>query len=207
MLGAIARVLRDSNRIDDIHLVADITGRDRFDALLVRVRARAEGAALLAERPTLGPADIDLSRLRQLPADTLGGAFARHLDRHDLELYEGPPSPTWLTDPDARYLVHRYRQMHDIWHVLLGLGTEGHEEVLVHAFTYGHLRLPNSALIVLLGSLKHLVLERRWTTLRRDLWRAYRRGRQAVDLLQVRWEARWADPLDQVRRDVRVAAL
>ena len=207
VLGAIGRVLRDSTRIDDIHLVADITGRDRFEKLLEAIRARPDGADLLARRPTLGPDDVDLPTLRRLSPDTLGGAFARHLDRHGLELYEGPPSDRYLTDPDARYLVHRYRQMHDIWHVLLGLGTEGHEEVLVHAFTLGHLRLPNSALIVLFGSLKHMVLEGRWHALTHDLWGGYRRGREAGDLLAVRWETRWADPIDEVRRDVGVRAL
>jgi ubiquinone biosynthesis protein COQ4 len=139
VLGAIGRVLRDSNRIDDIHLVADITGRTRFQRLLARVRSTPQGQRLLRQRPTLGPDDIDLDALRALGPDPLGGAFARHLQAHRLELYEGPPSSKYLPDPDVRYLVHRYRQLHDIWHVLLGLGTAGHEEVLVHAFTLGHL--------------------------------------------------------------------
>lgn len=207
VLGAFVRVLRDSNRIDDIHLVADITGRGRFERVLTELRRREEGRELLCDRPTLGSGDIDLEAMRALRPATLGGALARHLDAHRLELYDGPPSSVHLRDADVRYLVHRYRQLHDIWHVLLGLGTAGHEEVLVHAFTLGHLRLPNSALIVVFGGLEHMLFERRWQALRRDLWRAYERGRHASDLLTFPWPESWALPLDEVRRRVNVAAL
>lgn len=197
--GATARVLRDSNRLADIHLVADITGRDRFTELLADARGEGE-PEVMRSRPEIDNDEVDFDALRKLPPETLGGAYVRHLDRNQLEVYTDPTSDRFIHDPDVRYLIHRYRQTHDIWHVLVGLGTAGHEEVLLHGFIYGQLRLPNSALIIALGGLKHLVLEQRWQALRHGLRDAYRSGRAASPLLMVRWEDHWTDKLEDVRR-------
>lgn len=203
--GATVRVLRDSNRLADIHLVADITSRDRFAALLARERGRGEEPEVMQARPEIDEAYVDFEALRRLGPSTLGGAYVRHLDDNRLEVYTDPTSDRFVDDPDVRYLIHRYRQTHDVWHVLVGLGTQGHEEVLVHAFTFGLLGLPVSALIVVFGTLKHIVLERRWRTLRKGLWAAYRSGRDAAPLLMVQWERHWAEPLPDVRARYGIA--
>jgi len=197
--GATARVLRDSSRLADIHIVADIIGRDRFTELLADARASGE-PDVMRTRPEIDDREVDFDGLRRLPSDTLGGAYVRHLDRNRLTVYTDPTSDRFIDDPDVRYLIHRYRQTHDIWHVLVGLGTQGHEEVLLHAFIFGLLRLPNSAMIVALGGLKHLLLERRWDALRHTLRDAYRSGKAASPLLMVRWEDHWATSLEDVRK-------
>lgn len=201
---ATIRVLRNSNRTTDIHRVAEITSRDRFAALLTEARAGGQVPAMLQERPVLAPGSVDLSALRQLPATTLGGAYVRHLDAHGLEMYVDPTPADHVPDPDVRYLIHRYRQVHDIWHVLLGLGTRGHEEVLVHAFVLGHLGLPVSAMVVFFGTLKHVVMERRWSVLRHELLAAFASGREASPLLMVCWEQQWSRPLAEIRRHYRI---
>ncbi len=206
VLGATGRVLRDSDRIDDIHLVADITSRERFRTLLAR-SATSPRADILVRQPEINDDTVDFGHLAALPADTLGGAFARHLQRHALEIYTKPTSDRFIDDPDIRYLVHRYRQTHDIWHVLVGLGTQGHEEVLLHGFIYGQLRLPVSALILLFGTAKHIIAERRWGALRHGLRAAYRSGRAASPLLLVEWESRWEQPLPELRQELGIVPL
>jgi ubiquinone biosynthesis protein Coq4 len=91
-----------------------------------------------------------------------------------------------------------------VWHTLLELGTQGHEEVIIHAFSWGQLRLPVSAMVVFFGAFKHIVLERRWQALRHGLLEAYRIGRDAAPLLSVYWERIWAEPIDQVRERYHV---
>ncbi|MBL4684453.1 MAG: hypothetical protein JKY37_07680 [Nannocystaceae bacterium] len=199
VIGATVRVLKDSNRLKDIHVVADITSRERFAAALRTEHARGNGE-LLDRKPEINKSTVDFEALGRLPADTLGGAFVRHLERHRLDIFVDPTSDEFVHDADVRYLIHRYRQTHDIWHVLMGLGVEGHEEVLVHAFTLGLLGLPVSAMIVVFGGIKHIVLERRWTTLRHGVAEAFRSGRRAKPLLTVEWEHLWDRPLDDVRR-------
>ena len=196
--GCTVRVLRDSNRTLDIITAEEISAQTQLRALLGSglFDVDDEARALYRDRPML--VDTDLAALRARPGTTLGGAFARFLDRNRLD-YQLTRQPTPYTrDPDAAWLLHRLRQSHDLWHVLVGLGVRGHEEVLIHAFSLGQTGMPSSILIAALGGVKHLLLERRW----RDLFglrRAYRIGQGARPLLGVYWERHWDETVEAVR--------
>jgi ubiquinone biosynthesis protein COQ4 len=204
---ATVRVLGDSTKTHEIHRVEEITGRPRYRALLRRLADTPEGQRLLAERPELSTDRVDYDRLRHLPATTLGGAYARHLDDNGITADYQAAATRHVDDPDMAYLMRRFRQTHDVWHALLGIGITGHEEVLIQWFSYGQLRLPVSAMIMLFGSLKHLVLERRWAALRRSTFEAYRAGRDAAPLLPVVWEDLWDQPLARVRESYGIRPL
>jgi len=204
---AVVRVLSDSERTEEVHLVEEVTGRPAYRRLLERVRGTIEGARLLHERPELSSRFVDYDALRALPATTLGGAYVRHLDRNHITAdFQAAPT-RHVADPDMAYFMRRFRQTHDVWHALLGLGIHGHEEVVIHAFSYGQLRLPVSAMVVFFGSLKHIVGERRWGALRHSLGEAYRCGRNASPLLVVTWEDHWTERLDDVRARYGVHSL
>lgn len=197
------RVLRNSSRTLDIVTVEEITAQAQLAHLLERgTFATDEGRALLADRPHLADADCDA--LRALEDGSLGREWIRFCDRHRLSLALTKQPTPYTRDDDAAYVLHRIRQSHDLWHVLLGVGVRGHEEVLVHAFSLAQTGLPSSVAIVLLGALKHMVLERRWPVLTRDLYGAYRRGARAAPLLAVYWERHLARPLSDVRAELAV---
>ncbi|HTM23484.1 MAG TPA: Coq4 family protein [Kofleriaceae bacterium] len=196
---ATARVLADSTRTEEIHLVEEITGRPAYRRYLARMAADPQVAELLIERPELRSDQVDYDRLRALAPTTLGGAYVRHLDGNGITAdYQAAPT-RYVDDDDMSYLMRRFRQTHDVWHALLGLGIAGHEEVIIHSFSWGQLRLPVSAMVVFFGTLKHIVLERRWAALRHSLGEAYRIGRDAAPLLGVHWESMWERELDDVR--------
>lgn len=196
---AIVRVLGDSTKTHEIHRVEEITGRPRYRALVEEFARMPEGRRLMTERPELSTARVDYDHLRALPAEAFGGAYVRHLDTNGLTADYQAAATRHVDDPDIAYLMRRFRQTHDVWHALLGLGITGHEEVLTHWFTYGQLRLPVSAMIMALGTMKHVVLERRWGALRHSLLEAYRAGRDAEPLMPVYWEDLWEHPLDEIR--------
>jgi ubiquinone biosynthesis protein COQ4 len=204
---AVVRVLGDSTKTHEIHRVEEITGRPRYRKLLAELAATPEGQRLLRDRPELSTERVDYDRLRTLPASTLGGAYVRHLDHNKLAADYQAAATRHIDDPDMAYLMRRFRQTHDVWHALLHVGVTGHEEVAIHWFTYGQLRLPVSAMIMVLGTLKHFVLERRWGALRHSLVEAYRAGRDAEPLLGVYWEDLWDAPLERVRERYRVHPL
>ncbi len=207
VVGCAARVLRDSERTEDIIVAEELIAQSRL-----RQMARdnifshtEEGRAMYRDRPML--VDTNLDELRELDAETLGGAFVRFLDRNKLD-YEITRIPTPYTDgEDEQYLLSRLRQSHDLWHTLIGVGTRGHEEVLVHAFSLGQTQLASSALIVFLGGIKHMVLERRWKVLHPGIKRAFVSGKRSAPLLPVYWERYWAEPLASVRERYNIAAL
>ena len=192
---SVVRVLADSTKTHEIHRVEEITGRPRYRHVL----AELAGTEIMHERPELSTDHVDYDALRRLPASTLGGAYVRHLDRNKITADYQAAATRHVEDPDMAYLMRRFRQTHDVWHALLGLGIAGHEEVIIHWFSWGQLRLPVSALIMVFGTMKHLVLERRWGALRHSALEAYRTGRDATPLLGVYWEHMWADPIEDVR--------
>ena len=198
-LRAIGIVLADSNRTEQIHLVEETTGKERFQKALHELFDSDEGRALLRDKPELNSEQVDYAKLRALPEGTLGRAYVDHLDQHGLTADSQAAQTTQVEDPTLAYLVRRFRQTHDVWHVLTGLGVAGHEEVIIHAFSFGQLRLPVSALVLFFGTLKHIVLEGRKEALRHALWEAFDHGRHAMPLLPVYWEKMWEDPLDKVR--------
>jgi len=196
---AVVRVLGDSTKTHEIHRVEEITGRPRLRGVLAELRQTVEGQRLLDERPELSSELVDYDHLRTLPEDTLGGAYVRHLDDNGLSADYQAAATRHVDDPDLAYVMRRFRQTHDVWHALLGIGITGHEEVLAHWFSYGQLRLPVSAMIMVLGTMKHIVLEKRWGALRHSALEAYRSGRDAAPLIGVQWEDLWGEPLDRVR--------
>lgn len=203
---AISRILLDSEATGEVVVAEEITAQRQLRFWIESgIFEHGDGASLLRDRPEIAETDVDF--LRSLPAGTLGRSFADFLDREGISL-EGLAQPTPFTEDElASYLMRRIRQSHDIWHVLLGVGTEGHEEVLVHCFSIAQTGFPNSTMIIGLGALKHFVLERRWSGLSSDLYRAWQRGHDADPLLTVRWEDRWEQPLTQVRADLHLEPL
>lgn len=199
-LRSLIRVLADSTRTADIHTVEEVTGRAIYARLVAAYRQTPEGRALLDARPELRNDQVDFEALRRLPAGTLGAAYVAHLDRNGITADLQALPTTHVDDPDVAYLMRRFRQTHDVWHALIGLDIAPHEEVIIHAFSWGQLRLPVSALVVFFGTIKHVVLERRWKVLRRGLREAYDLGRNAPPLLPVHWEAHWEEPLEVVRQ-------
>lgn len=204
---AAVRVLGDSTKTHEIHRVEEITGRPRYRRILAELSSSEADRELLRDRPELSSDRVDFAALRALPATTLGGAYVRHLDGNQLSADYQAAATRYVDDPDLAYLMRRFRQTHDVWHALLGVGVTGHEEVLVHWFSWGQLRLPVSALIMVFGTLKHMVLERRWGALRHSALEAYRTGRDAAPLLGVYWEKLWDQPLDEVRASLGVRPL
>ena len=94
-----------------------------------------------------------------------------------------------------------------MWHVLTGLGVQGHEEILLHAFSLAQTGLPSSVVLMLFGSLKHMVFEGRFRTFARGLLEAHRYGRECAPLLTVPWEAYFEEPLVQLRERFGIRTL
>jgi ubiquinone biosynthesis protein COQ4 len=201
---AVVRTMRDSEQTQEIHKTEELTGRGRFAQIRRADFGGDEGRDLLRDRPELCSDQVDYDWLKGLPDDTLGKAYSDHLVHNGLSADYQAAETRYIDDPEMAYLMRRFRQTHDVWHALTGLGTTGHEETLIHAFSWGQLRLPVSAMVIVGGTLKHIVGEGRWRALRYALIEAYQNGRDAAPLLTVYWERMWEKPLADVRRAYRV---
>lgn len=181
----------------DLAAIQDSMDGWAFEQVAARMRTDPDGARLLTERPEIDVSTVEA--LGALPEGTLGHAFWYHLASNDiLEMPDlGTPVVCW--DDETEYAKARYRQTHDIRHVLLGLGIEGYEEILLQTFQFAQQPQILSGGIVLLGGLKHALIDGKWRPLLTLMPRAWRLGKRAVFLSNVRFESMWHLPLDEVR--------
>jgi ubiquinone biosynthesis protein COQ4 len=143
---ALFRTLKDSSRTDEIVVAEEILAQAQLKYWVTSGLFDSDEAGdLLADRADFR--DELLDTLRGLSSGSLGFEFARFLDANALSL-DALRQPTPYTSGDAEsYLMSRLRQCHDLWHTLVGVGTEGHEEVLVHCFSIAQTGLPYSTVI------------------------------------------------------------
>jgi ubiquinone biosynthesis protein COQ4 len=193
---ALSRLLRDPDDTAQVLILGLALNAVRLPQLLMRLLAAEGGLRLLADAPVIDSRTVDFERLRALPADTLGGAYARYLDDNGLDpdLFQPPPGLPEV----ARTLATRIRQTHDVWHVLTGYAPDVPGELALQGFTFAQLRMPSSFLIATLGTAIKAPAEMR------RVWDGYRRGRDAAFLPPVRFEAHWERPLDALRVELGI---
>lgn len=173
-----------------LHLAMD---HETYTRLADRLRQTEDGRRLLEQRPSL-PGGRTLEELEAMPEGTLGHAWARYykdLGIHPLD-YHFP-----VVD-DADYLTKRYRETHDIHHVLTGYDIDHLGEIELQAFYLGNLGLKNAGLIVstwVVGQFFELPLREVPQSTRR-VFAAYRRGRAAPIILGAWFEEAWEQPVE-----------
>jgi ubiquinone biosynthesis protein COQ4 len=200
-LRALARLMRDPDDTHQVFLIGLLVNKESYPRFLARLTSDEEGARLLRERPAIDSAHVDFDALRALPDGTLGREYVRYLDERGLDpdLFQAPPG---LPEVPG-YIAQRMRQVHDVWHVLTGYDTDVPGEVALQAFTWAQTRMTSSAMIAISGA---VVFWPRWPKIMSMAVRGYRRGRGARFLPPVAIESYWERPVEEVRRELSIAA-
>ncbi|CAM9391692.1 unnamed protein product [Chrysoparadoxa australica] len=199
VVSAVGGVL-DPERGDLIASLGEVTGLRSLKRLHHTMLMSEEGRLLLKDRPVINKEAVEAAGLGSLPEHTLGGAYSRFMSAHGFS----PDSRTavrFVDDPTLAYVMLRYRQVHDIWHVLSGMPPTVEGEIALKWFEMVHAGLPVAALSALGGPLG-LDREGRARLASHLPW-ALRAGRRAVPLLGVHYETRWQMPLEAVRNELR----
>jgi len=196
---ALRDLLDDPEDTSRVFVLGLLVSRRSYPHFLARLTLDDRGARLLREQPSIDSQSVDFAALRALPATTLGGAYARHLEERalDPDVFQAPPG---LPEVPA-YVAKRMRQVHDLWHVLTGYDTDVRGEVALQAFTFGQTGTPSALLIALGALLRFGRQERGMLPLAVD---GFRRGRSAAFLPPVWLEEMWERPLDEVRRELGI---
>lgn len=105
----------------------------------------------------------------------------------------------YIQDPELAYIMQRYRESHDFYHVLLGFGVSLPAELVVKWFELSNFNLPVAALSSVFGPLR---IEDSGE--RRRLWKTYgpwalRAGGKAECLIGVEWEKEWETDIEELR--------
>ena len=202
-LRSLGRILEDPTRTDEVLEFSATVNAGSGRARVERFFTEPGGAALYAERRAINTRTVDLAALAALPPGTLGHAYAQFLSVRGLspDVFDAPIA---VSDERVAYVAQRFRQTHDLWHVVTGLDTDAASEVVLQAFTYGQTGAPSTGILATLGTLRAVTLGQR---IGRATLAAYRAGRRARYLGAFAWEDHWATPLAEVRARLGVAVL
>ena len=140
---------------------------------------------------------IDLTELSKLPADSLGGAYARHMIKLGLD-------PNAFSFPEDDWLEQRTSVGHDIFHIIAGYDASPVGEFGVAAFTLMQYR---DLLNVFVLSFVPLSLTNpRWTIpLLQAIVRGMRMGQVSKPVVAYPVEDHWDKPLSLVRRELGIS--
>lgn len=190
--------------IEDVNGLQDLIDRRAYERMGKSMDASQPGHELMEQHASIfGEGGLD--KLRALPESTVGGAFARFMDGYGLDPNIAEAS-RYPASEAAEYAKARQRETHDVVHVLLELGITPREEVVVQAFNLGQHPRWVSGMIVVGGLLRH-GRSAGEAAIAPQIWRAFRNGRQARDLLSVPWERLWEMDLAALRGDLGLASL
>ena len=108
---------------------------------------------------------------------------------------------------DAQHPViwysRRIRDVHDVWHVLTGYGTDALGEACVVSFSYAQTRNLGFAFIGW-GAAREVQREAPSVPARRAVWQAYRNGKAARWLPALDYEALFEQPLEAARARLNI---
>lgn len=166
-------------------------GRQAF--LQIELSERLSDRAWLETMPagSVGAAYLDFMGERGFTADGLAGESAKVAD-----------TEIDAAHPRAWY-ARRLRDVHDVWHVLTGYGTDALGEACVVAFSLPQTRSAGFGLIAA-GAGVQFARARTGYPCARAILRAWRDGRRAAWLPGEDYEAMMSEPLDAVRTRLRI---
>lgn len=174
----------------------------RYHELAKALRASREGCALLDARPSLQGPEVPLAQLESLPPGSLGHEFASYFKRNGIS----PFHTTARIESDFDFIGKRYRETHDLFHVLTGYATDVPGEMELQAFVLGNLRLPSTRLI-LFFSVPMLLKDGvgKFVAYLKRIRRAYVRGKKTRELLSVSYEQYWSTPVPALISQLEIA--
>ncbi|GAA6009124.1 hypothetical protein JCM11491_005759 [Sporobolomyces phaffii] len=196
-VGSAVMGLADTSRHDMIAVLSETTSGPFLARLRDEMLQSASGRALLRDRPRITSSSVDLDRLAHLGPNTFGKKYVEWLDRNKVTPDTRDPV-RYIDDPELAYIMQRYRESHDFYHVVLSFGVSLPAELVVKWFELANFNLPVAALSSAFGPLRVEAAERR------RLWRTYgpwalRSGASAECLIGVEWEKEFETDIDDLR--------
>lgn len=203
LLMRFSKLILNPDDISPIFKGGSFRNHKSFQVALRSLHADPATAELIRTR-YLAPAPYDLHELLQLPENSLGHVYARHMQQYKLEVVFYPPLED-TQDDDIAYLRKRARQTHDIHHVVLGFPAIDSGEMAISAFYLSQNNIPLSALLIGFGFLTAILrAPERIEELMDAIMLGWQRGKECPVFLGLKWEDYFPLPIEQVRRQLNL---
>ncbi|CAO1628060.1 unnamed protein product [Parajaminaea phylloscopi] len=194
-IGSSLAALANPARGEMIATLSETSGESHLPRLRDDMLDHEEGRRLLVDRPSINTKTVDMSALSTMRPGTLGNEYTKWLQWCRV----GPDTRAkvqYISDPELAFVMQRYRECHDFYHLLCGMPVSTLGETVVKIFEAAHFGLPVAYLSSLAGPLRLNADERRLLATELGPWarrmgnRVRERGTRAT-LLSVYWEEHW----------------
>lgn len=209
-LQALRRSLRDPDDTSQVAIVVRAFQGKAPQRTARRARRTREGRRLLREKPDLLAALREREWLASLPEGSLGRAYLDFVVRYNISadgLMDALAVPESLSDyerhlsEDELFLNQWAGLSHDLFHVVTGYETDLIGEVAVLNFSLAQSRNPGLGVLLIPPNVLTPLFAPRHAAI---IWKAALRGLRARWFLVQDWVALLAEPLEEVRRKLRV---
>ncbi|XP_053209849.1 ubiquinone biosynthesis protein COQ4 homolog, mitochondrial-like [Panonychus citri] len=200
--GSSAVALVDPFRDDMVAVSGEVMGQRSLKLMLKRMSSDAEGSQILADRCRINSKQIDLKHLESLPINTLGHQYIKFLKDNNISC-DTRKEVKFIDDPDLAYVMQRYRETHDLVHLLLHMPTNMLGEVVVKWIEAIQYDLPMCWGAAVFGAYR-LKPKQRAKYLDTHLDWAIKAGKQSKYLINVYFEKRWTQDIDDLRQELNI---
>lgn len=197
--------LLDPMRADMIAVMGETAGESAIKYMLNKMQTDEEGREILRTRPRISSQTVDLEKLRKMPDGTLGRWYTAFLDNNKVTPDSRLPVQ-FVDDVELAYVIQRYREVHDLFHTVLGMPTNMLGEVTVKWIEAIQTRLPMCVGGALFGPLR-LYPKQREKYVKYYLPWAIQTGMNSKFLMNVFFEHRWEQPTEELHRELNIKML
>jgi ubiquinone biosynthesis protein COQ4 len=185
--GAIDRLVQASSDLESLQLAID------------RLCIHPQVQTAFTNRLSLGA--IDLSALQNLPDNTLGYFYARHMLDNQLKPLQSPPAQNKL-----QFFGSHITETHDLWHVITGSKTDILGEIQLESFYVAQLEVSRFWLALLTKNLlKSLLYDiEAASQYMGAISSGWLMGKKAKPLFGIDWNTLWETPIDELRASLNI---
>ncbi|KAI8876018.1 coenzyme Q biosynthesis Coq4 [Backusella circina FSU 941] len=202
-VGSAVTALNDPLRGDMVATLGEVTGRLFLGRMRDQMLESSTGRRILRERPSINTTTIDFDQLKKTcGAGTFGDTYIKWLEAEGVTPDTRSPVK-FVDDEELAYVMKRYREIHDFFHTLTGLGVTVEEEIALKWFEWAQTGLPMTMLASLFGPLRMTWPERQRLYTSYVPW-ALQCGASCTPLMNVYFEEHFETPLEVFRKELNI---
>jgi len=201
-VGSGVMAISDPSRGDMVAAFGETTGALTLGRIKSKMAADPVGMRILADKPRITTKTVDLKRLGSLPSNTFGYTYANFMVSRGFSPDERP-AVKYVEDAELAYVMQRYRECHDLFHVILGAHTNMIGEISVKWVEGIQLGFPMCYLGALAGPVRlgPVHMRRYFSTF---LPWAIETGMKSKFLMNIYFEEHWEDDLEELRKNLNI---
>ncbi|KAI5730242.1 hypothetical protein M8J76_011697 [Diaphorina citri] len=204
-IGSGILCLLDPTRADLISTFGEVSAGHALNHMYEAMNNNEEGKAILNEKPRINSKVIDLDKLQTYPSNTVGKCYYDFLVTNQVTPDSRLPVQ-FIKDTELAYVMQRYREIHDLVHAVLQQPTNMLGEVTIKWVEGIQTKLPMCVTGGLFGAMRLRPKQRKRYREENLPW-AIKTGTNSKLLMNVYFEKRWDQSLDDFYREMNIVPL